>query len=163
MRIDLALDLFLLLIVANGTPAVLGILLRRRLAWPLDGGLKLPDGQRLLGPSKTVRGVLGSIALTALVAPAFGLDRASGALFALLAMAGDLVSSFTKRRLGYPSGSEHPLLDQLPETCLPLLLLQPVTGAGLAEMAVAIAAFTVVNLALTRLYLRLRRTPGGAG
>ena len=152
MRYPLVIELLLLLLVANGMPVVLGILLRQHFSWPVDAGRNFLDGRRLFGASKTVRGVLGSIAVTALVAPVCGLDRASGALFGLLAMAGDLTSSFIKRRLGYPSGSQHPLLDQLPETCLPLWLLQPVTGANLIEMAVAIAAFTVLDLLLSRLY-----------
>lgn len=152
MRYPLVMELLLLLLVANGTPVVLGILLRHRFAWPLDAGRNFLDGRRLFGASKTVRGILGSIAVTALVAPVCGLDRASGALFGLLAMAGDLASSFIKRRLGYPSGSQRPLLDQLPEVCLPLWLLAPVTGATLTEMAVAAAGFTVLDLLLSRLY-----------
>ena len=152
MRYPLVIELLLLLLVANGTPVVLSILLRQRFAWPLDAGRNFLDGRRLFGVSKTVRGALGGIAVTALVAPVCGLDRASGALFGLLAMTGDLTSSFIKRRLGYPSGSQHPLLDQLPETCLPLWLLQPVTGATLTELAVAVAAFTVLDLLLSRLY-----------
>ena len=67
-------------------------------------------------------------------------------------MAGDLCSSFIKRRLAYTPGCARPLLDQLPESCLPLLLLQPVTGASLPEMAVEIAAFTAIDLLLSRLY-----------
>ena len=153
MRIELVFDLLLLLTVANATPAVLGIVVGRRLAWPLDAGHNFIDGRRLFGASKTVRGFLASIVLTALVAPVFGLDRASGALLGLLAMSGDLTSSFIKRRLGYASGCAQPLLDQLPETCLPLLVLAPATGASPAEMAAAVAAFTVLDLLLTRLYL----------
>ena len=153
MRFDLVIELLLLLTVANATPAILGLLLGQRLAWPLDGGRNFIDGHRLFGASKTVRGVLSSIALTALLAPLLGLDPASGALVGLLAMCGDVASSFIKRRLGYTSGCSSPVLDQLPETCLPLLVLAPATGATLAEMAAAVAAFTIMNLLLSRLYL----------
>jgi len=75
-----------------------------------------------------------------------------GALFGALAMAGDLASSFLKRRLGYTPGCSRPLLDQLPEACLPLGLLYAQTGAGLAEAAVAVVAFTLIDLVLSRLY-----------
>ncbi|MGB5260503.1 MAG: CDP-archaeol synthase [Gammaproteobacteria bacterium] len=152
MRIGLVFELLMLLMVANGTPAVLGLLLRQQLAWPLDAGRNFFDGRRLFGSSKTVRGILGSIAITALLAPALGLDRASGALFGLLAMSGDLTSSFIKRRLGFIPGCAQPLLDQLPEACLPLWLLAPLTGATLTEMAVATVAFTVLDLLASRLY-----------
>jgi CDP-2,3-bis-(O-geranylgeranyl)-sn-glycerol synthase len=152
MRIEVAFELLVLLTVANATPAVLGILLRRHLAWPLDAGRNCFDGRRLFGPSKTVRGILGSICASALLAPAFGLEWAGGALFGLLAMSGDLISSFIKRRLGFTPGCAQPLLDQLPEACLPLWLLAPVTGATLTEMALAIALFTVLDLLVSRLY-----------
>ena len=36
MRFDLVIELLLLLTVANATPAILGLLLGQRLAWPLD-------------------------------------------------------------------------------------------------------------------------------
>jgi CDP-2,3-bis-(O-geranylgeranyl)-sn-glycerol synthase len=153
MRLDLVIELLLLLTVANATPVVLGFLLGRRLAWPLDGGRNFTDGRRLFGASKTVRGILASILLTALLAPLLGVDRSSGALVGLLAMIGDVTSSFIKRRLGYTSGCSSPLLDLLPETCLPLLVLAPATGATVAEMATAVAAFTALNLLLSRLYL----------
>ena len=152
MSITLIMNLLLLLVIANGTPVVIGILLRDRLAWPLDGARQFIDGRRLFGSSKTVRGVLVAVAATALVAPALGMDRGSGALFGLLAMTGDLGSSFLKRRLGFTPGCARPLLDQLPETLLPLWLLQPVTGASYLEMAVAIALFIVLDLLLSRLY-----------
>ncbi len=153
MRLELVIELLLLLTVANATPVVLGFLLGRRLAWPLDAGRNFIDGRRLFGASKTVRGILASILLTALLAPLLGVDRMSGALVGLLAMCGDLTSSFTKRRLGYSAGCASPLLDQLPETCLPLLVLAPATGANPAEMAAAVVAFTALDLLLTHLYL----------
>jgi CDP-2,3-bis-(O-geranylgeranyl)-sn-glycerol synthase len=163
MRLSLIMELLLLLLVANGSPVVVGILLRNHLAWPLDGARRFIDGRRLFGPSKTVRGILAAVAATALVAPACGLDRVNGAWFGLLAMAGDLCSSFVKRRLGYAPGRSRPLLDQLPETFLPLWLLQPATGASYSEMAIAMAAFLVLDLLLSHLYRWIRRTAGDAG
>ena len=128
MHIEPILHLLLMLVIANGTPLLAGALLGRRLACPLDGGLRLADGRSLFGPAKTVRGLLSSIFATALAAPLFGLTPVMGAGFGLLAMSGDLVSSFAKRRLGIAASRSAPLLDQLPETLLPLLLLQPAMG-----------------------------------
>ena len=66
-------------------------------------------------------------------------------------MTGDLCSSFIKRRLGIASSRSVPLLDQLPETVLPLWTLQTVLGADVNEMVLAVALFTVIDLLLSRL------------
>jgi CDP-2,3-bis-(O-geranylgeranyl)-sn-glycerol synthase len=66
-------------------------------------------------------------------------------------MLGDLASSFCKRRLGLRSGHPAPLLDQLPETLLPLWVMLPALDASALEIAAAIAAFTVIDLLFTRL------------
>ena len=152
MHIDLFLHVLLMLVVANGTPVITGLLFRERMAWPLDGGRQFIDGRRLFGASKTLRGIVMAVLASALLAPLIGLAPADGALTGLLAMTGDLVSSFSKRRLGYQHGCASPLLDQLPESCLPLWVLGPATGASLADMAAAVAAFTVLDLLVSRLY-----------
>ena len=152
MDIELILHLLLMLVIANGTPVVTGLLFRERMAWPLDGGRQFIDGRRLFGASKTLRGIVMAVVASALLAPVIGLTPADGALAGLLAMTGDLVSSFSKRRLGYQPGCASPLLDQLPESCLPLWVLGPATGASVADMAVAVVAFTVLDLLVSRLY-----------
>ena len=112
--------LVLLLVIANGTPALLGLVLGPRWNLPLDFNHRFLDNRPLLGPSKTLRGLLGALLVTALLAPLFKLSLLDGASFALLAMLGDLCSSFIKRRLGFASSRSVPLLDQLPESLLPL-------------------------------------------
>ena len=151
MRIWLVTELILLLIVANAAPVILGLLLGRHGNRPLDGNRRLADGHPLLGPSKTIRGLIAAVLLTALAAPLFDLSRLQGAGFGLLAMLGDLGSSFTKRRLGLASGHSAPLLDQLPETLLPLWVLQPVLGMTSMEMFTAVGVFIVIDLLLSRL------------
>jgi CDP-diglyceride synthetase len=151
MRLWLLGELVLLLVAANATPVVLSLLFGDRWNQPVDGGILLPDGRPLLGPSKTLRGLLGSITICALLAPLFDLSHLQGAGFAALAMLGDLASSFCKRRLGLHSGHSAPLLDQLPETLLPLWIMLPVHDASVLEMTVAVAGFTVIDLLFTRL------------
>jgi hypothetical protein len=151
MRLWLLGELVLLLVIANATPVIMSMLLGDRWKEPLDRGLLLPDGHPLLGTSKTVRGLLGSISICALLAPLFDLDHLQGAGFGALAMLGDLVSSFCKRRLGLRSGHSVPLLDQIPETLLPLWLMQPALGASAIEIAIAITAFSGIDLLFTRL------------
>ena len=151
MRFWLVHQLVLLLVISNATPVILSLLAGRRWNRPLDGNRLFLDQRPLLGPSKTVRGVLGSVLVTALLAPLFSLTAIEGAGFALLAMTGDLCSSFIKRRLGIASSRSVPFLDQLPETVLPLWAMQAVLGAGTNEMVAAVAFFIVLDLLLSRL------------
>jgi CDP-2,3-bis-(O-geranylgeranyl)-sn-glycerol synthase len=151
MRLWLLGELVLLLVVANATPVILSLLLGNRWKQPIDRGILLPDGRPLLGPSKTLRGLLGSITVCTLLAPLFDLNHLQGAMFGALAMLGDLASSFCKRRLGLRSGQSVLLLDQLPETLLPLWVMLPAFNASALEIAAAIAAFTVIDLLFTRL------------
>jgi len=136
----------LLLITANGAPVIVGVLLGDRWAWPLDGHTRFMDQRPLLGTSKTLRGLVMAIAATAVVAMLLGMTWLEGAGFGLLAMLGDLCSSFIKRRLGVPSSKSVPLLDQLPESLLPAWVLQPVLGTTTTGMLAAVAAFFVVDL-----------------
>lgn len=151
MDTRLALELILLLLIANGMPVLISLLLGERWQLALDGGHVCRDGRRLLGTAKTVRGLLASLLATAAAAALLGLGWRYGALFSGLAMLGDSGSSYIKRRRGYPASCASPLLDQLPESLLPLLVLQPLTGAGLLELAAAAAAFFAIDLLLSRL------------
>jgi len=144
--------LVMLVVVANITPVIVSLLLGKRCSAPIDGGFRLKDKRPLLGPSKTIRGVLASVLATSLLAPLFGLAPAAGAGFAGLAMLGDMFSSFVKRRLGIASSRSAPLLDQLPESLLPLWLMQPVVGGTTTEILAATAIFIFVDLVLSRLY-----------
>ena len=145
MELKTVFELILLLVVANATPLLVGALLGRWLDTPLDGNLRLANGQPLFGPTKTVRGLTSSILATTLAAPLFGLEPLQGAAFGLLSMLGDLLSSFTKRRLGITSSQSAPLLDQLPEALLPLLVMQPALGMNSSEMLAAVLVFVIID------------------
>ena len=97
MHLLLILQAMVLLALANGTPVFAKKIFGQFLAFPLDGGLLFFDGRPLFGPSKTVRGIVLSVLVTAAGAPLIGLDWSVGALAAAAAMAGDLCSSFCKR------------------------------------------------------------------
>src|SRR5450759_4835252 len=90
----------ILLNVANGAPVIASKMLGNRLARPMDNGLKLSDGYRLLGNTKTWRGLFSAVFFTTAVAILFGLEPLTGVLFGMLTMTGDLLASFIKRRLG---------------------------------------------------------------
>jgi len=155
------LELLLLVIAANGAPILAQDLFRQRWSWPLDGGLLLPDGRRLLGRSATVRGVVAAVGLTAALAWLLGHPAQVGALIGLLAMTGDALSSFAKRRLGLEPGARALGLDQVPESLLPLLAVAQRYALGWADLAALVLAFTLFDLLVSRLLYRLhlRRRP----
>jgi hypothetical protein len=143
--------LLVLLLLANGTPMVAGKLLGARFARPLDGGLKFADGRPLFGRSKTIRGVVLAILVTIAGAPLVGLAWQIGLLTSALAMAGDLCSSFLKRRLGLPASSPAVGIDQIPESLFPLLACIGPLSLTPADVAVGVAVFFVGELLLSRL------------
>ena len=145
------LQSILLLTLANGAPVVAKKLLGARLAFPLDAGARFIDGQPLLGPSKTIRGVVFSIVATAVVAPLLGLSLAMGGVVAALAMIGDMFSSFVKRRLRFPSSSQAFGLDQVPESLLPLLVCRETLSLTFLDVAIVVAIFVAGELILSRL------------
>src|SRR5438309_8446982 len=99
------LQLLILLGLANGMPILGKKLLGSRFSVPLDGHLRFVDGRPFFGTSKTIRGVVLGVLAPAAGAPLVGLGPEIGALVGSLAMAGDLFSSFMKRRLNLPPSS----------------------------------------------------------
>lgn len=146
-----SLTLLALLLIANGSPVIIRYFLKERCNFPLDGGIRFIDGRPLLGRSKTVMGMVVAVAATGLAAPLFGVAIATGAAIGLWAMAGDAMSSFIKRRLHIePSGSA-PVLDQVPESLLPAVMVGRELITGWHDVVAVVAAFTVINLVVSRL------------
>jgi len=148
----------LLLILANSLPWLAGRALAGRWATPLDFGLSLKDGRRLLGSHKTWRGVVLASCGCALAAGLLGLPWRLGAKLALLSLLGDALSSLCKRRLALAPGSDVPLLDELPEALLPLLALR--SSLGLDQTTVALVAGTFTLLDIAAAAVRQRGTTG---
>ena len=117
------LQLLALMTLANGTPIVAKKIFGPRFSFPLDAGTIFFDGRPLFGPSKTIRGILISVLITTASAPLIGLGLTIGAIVAGAAIAGDLFSSFVKRRLNFPPSSQALGLDQVPEI--------PISDAGM--------------------------------
>lgn len=150
-----------LLVIANGAPVLANKILGKRGAWPVDNGLELSDGQRLLGDSKTWRGLVAAILLSTVCALLIGLKPLTGALFGALAMSGDLLASFCKRRLRRRESSRARGLDTVPESLLPTLLLKnPLTLAWIDIMLVVALFFLIEELISPVLYrLHIRKRP----
>ena len=145
-----------LVTVANGAPVIAKKILRERFARPLDGGLTFLDRRPLFGPSKTIRGILVSIFITALSAPFVGLQSRVGALIGGTAMAGDLLSSFVKRRLKLAPSARASGLDQIPESLFPLLACRDVLALSVEDIALGTGIFVAAEIVLSRLFYKIR-------
>jgi CDP-diglyceride synthetase len=149
------LQSLVLLGIANGAPVVAKKLLGGIWAWPLDGGARFFDGRPLFGRSKTVRGIAVSLVATMAAAALLGLRPALGAMVGATAMAGDLFSSFVKRRLDRAPSSRATGLDQIPEAVLPLIACRGALSLTAADIIVGVAVFLVGEVVLSQLFYRL--------
>ena len=142
-----------LLIAANSTPVIVSRIMGARFAAPLDAHVVLRDGRPLFGSHKTWRGLLAGTIASSLVSAWLDGGLLIGAAFGALSLAGDLNSSFIKRRLGRKSGAWSPLLDQVPEALLPMLVFKDSLGLDPVTIAGTILAFTILDLLVTKLRL----------
>ena len=155
------LQFLILLMLANGTPVIAKKILGSRYRYPLDGYLTFVDGRPVFGRSKTIRGVVLAVLVTTAGAPLVGFGWKIGLLVGSFAMAGDLFSSFCKRRLGLPSSSRASGLDQIPESLLPLLACRDLLALTAADIVVCVVIFVIGEVVLSRLLyaVRLRDRP----
>ena len=151
MHSSVIIRLLFLLLLANGTPMLVGKLMGALLSRPVDGGRKFADGRPLLGRSKTIRGIILAILATTAGAPLVGLSWQIGLLIGSLAMAGDICSSFLKRRLGLQPNSPAVGLDQIPESLFPLLGCIGPLSLTFADIVVGVVIFFIGELLLSRL------------
>jgi len=150
-----------LLGVANGAPVIARRLLGDSAASPVDFNGKFFDGMPIFGPSKSIQGIVAAIVATACVAPALQLPWGVGAVTAAACMAGDLFSSFVKRRLGMQSSSRAIGLDQVPEALFGALAAQFALPLTMADIAAVTLAFFIGQIVLSRIFfaIGLRQHP----
>ena len=155
------LKLLLLIITANAAPVLLHTLFGKRLSLAIDGGRKFFDGRPVFGSSKTVRGLIGSLLCTILVAELLAMPVITGLLIACGAMMGDLASSFIKRRVGMKPSTQAMGLDQIPEALLPLLLVMDQQQLTMPLIITLTLVFTALEMSVSPLLhkLHLRKTP----
>ena len=144
-----------LLCVANGAPVLAKRLFGNALAQPIDGGIRFIDRRPLLGGSKTIRGLVISVIATSAAAPLLGLPLWIGIVVAATAMAGDLLSSFLKRRLKLAPSSRATGLDQIPEALFPLLACRGSLSLTLADIVIGVATFFGGEMLLSRVFYRI--------
>jgi len=157
----LELTLYLLILIANGSPIIARHIFGNRFAYPLDGGRLLGDGQALFGHSKTIRGIATSLLFTSIAALLLGLSWHIGLMVSAAAMSGDLLSSFIKRRLKRPVSSRFIGLDQIPESLIPVLACKTQLALSMHSILLIVIMFIVGELLLSRIMYRLkiRRNP----
>ena len=145
------LQLLTLIIIANGAPIVIRVLLNNRFSIAVDFGYKLPDNNPIFGESKTWRGVIAAIVATSAAAWLMGYSSFTGALVASYAVLGDLISSFIKRRLSRPPSSMALLLDQIPESLFPALMMMQVFKLDISAIIQLVLTFIIIELLLSHI------------
>jgi CDP-2,3-bis-(O-geranylgeranyl)-sn-glycerol synthase len=90
-----------------------------------------------------------------------GLSLKISLIVSALAMVGDCLSSFVKRRFGYPSGAKTFGLDQIPESLLPMLGMWNVLNLSALGLGLTVVVFVVVELVLSSIgyKLHIRKHP----
>jgi CDP-2,3-bis-(O-geranylgeranyl)-sn-glycerol synthase len=159
--VTIELKLLLLLLVANGAPILARHLFEEHFNWPLDGGYLTAKGRYLLGPSKTVRGLIASVLATAAVAQLIAIGWQWGVMIGAFAMLGDLCASFIKRRIDLPPSSQAVGLDQVPESLFPLIPYAVAFDLSWWNVLFLVLAFWLLDTLLSRLLFQLgiRRRP----
>jgi len=127
----------------------------KRLDFAIDCGFRLPDKNPVLGSSKTWRGVIGAIAFTSISGVLLGYPVPTGVQIAIYAVLGDILSSFIKRRLGMAPSSMAPLIDQVPESLLPALMLMDSFELDYQSIIILVCVFIVLELILSLIFFRL--------
>ncbi|MFH2123829.1 MAG: CDP-archaeol synthase [Pseudomonadota bacterium] len=139
-----AATIVLYLLWLNALPPLVGMSCGDHWNRPLDGGRTWRDGQPIFGPHKTIRGLVASLLGGSVAAPLIGVPWWMGTLAALLAMSGDLLSSFIKRRRTLKSGADVIILDQLFESLFPTLFLGRILALSWTQTALILIAFITI-------------------
>jgi len=155
------IHLLLMIVVANSSPIIMYKLLHDKYNYAIDAGIIFFDGQPLLGTSKTWRGIISSLLITSIIGIILGYAASTGFFISLLAMAGDLCSSFIKRRLKCPPSSKAILLDQIPESLLPAAVMMYLFGLNYFSVFLLISLFVIFEIYMSKiLYLwGMRKRP----
>ncbi len=145
----------------NGAPILMAKFAGKRFDYPIDCNQLFFDGRPILGASKTFRGLIAALAISILIGSILALPLLTSLLFGALSMAGDMASSFIKRRLGLRPSAMALGLDQIPESLFPLVGCQVLLGIDAEQIFLIVLAFLFIELPLSRVlfWLKIRKTP----
>lgn len=160
-EIIIAAKVLFLLWVTNGAPIIAARIFGKRFCQPIDAGLKLTDHQPLFGSSKTWRGIIAALICTVPLALAFGFHLVIALFFTLASIAGDLLSSFIKRRMKLAPSRRALFLDQIPEALLPVFVLIMSNLIDWKSGVLIVIGFVITDILLSRLLYRwhIRKRP----
>lgn len=120
--------------VANGTPVIVYKLLHGKTR-PIDKGIIIWDGQRLLGDGKSIEGFISGIMagsvigfIISLLIPNLYKNSLEYLLLSIGTMIGDIIGSFIKRRLKIERGEPLPIIDQTGFIIMALFLVWITVG-----------------------------------
>ena len=155
------LQILIILLAANGAPVVAALLLRSRGHLAIDLGKQLADGHPLFGASKTWRGLASALLASCTLSLYFGYGLGFGLISGALAMAGDLLSSFVKRRRGLAPSARFRGWDQVPESLLPAIYATAFIGVEWWWAIIWSLSFTLIQMLVSRplFWLHLRKRP----
>ena len=148
----------LFLFLVNILPPIASIIFGDRYSSAVDGGKLWFDGHPIFGNHKTMRGVAASVVGGALAFFLLGVTWWIAGIAALLAMIGDLTSSFIKRRSTFASGEEVILLDQIFEGLFPLLFLNIFLVLDPPQNLIILLLFIFTAFWSSRLWLHITKS-----
>ncbi len=147
------------LLWVNGLPPIVSVAVHERFGRQVDGGAVWFDGRPLFGRHKTIRGLVSSVAGGIAAFPWLHEAWWVAGIAALLAMAGDLFSSFIKRRSRFHSGRQVVVLDQLFEALFPLLFLNRHLSLSTEQNLLILVLFITTSFLFSRLWLHITGRP----
>jgi len=133
-----------LLLLINSAPPLVSIYMGDKWNSPIDSGLKLYDGRFLFGTHKTFRGLAAALLTGTIIGLFMGFPWHAGLCAGILSMAGDLFSSFIKRRAGKESGTTLPVFDQFFEGFLPLIYFYHKFSPGKSSIFLLLILFCIL-------------------
>lgn len=132
------------LLWVNSLPPLACFLRGKRFNSPLDRGTLWFDQQPIFGAHKTLAGILISLSGGIAIFWLLEVKWYEAGTAALLAMLGDLLSSFIKRRFTLPCGKKVLILDQLFESLLPVLYLSTIMQLSASQIIIIVTLFSAV-------------------
>lgn len=145
-----------LIATANVIPPLASIVFGTRFNGPVDAGVVWFDGRPLLGSSKTLRGMVLAVPASAFVSYLMGLGAMLGAMAGISAMAGDMASSFCKRRMGLKSSAPAVGLDQIPESLFPAIACTGPLSLSWYDVVAIVMLFALGDAIVSPSYRRWR-------
>ena len=159
--IETFIQTLVLLLATNGAPVLVASISKSHDALPLDLGKQLQDGHPVFGSSKTWRGLISALFTSCILSMLFGYGFWFGLVFGSLAMTGDLISSFVKRRRGLKPSDQSLGLDQLPESIIPSIYALVVLGLEWWWAILLPLSFMLIQILISKplYWLKIRKRP----